>query len=92
MRVVGLPVDDVVARLPLWHTTTSTATRSSRTSSTSRSCRSPSTVALGDRWAAAAGIAPARAHELVVSRLIDLQRLNGQQLLHAQQPIGIEER
>lgn len=37
-------------------------------------------VVLGDRWAAAAGIDPERALALVVNRLIDLQRLNVQQL------------
>jgi len=33
-------------------------------------------VAFGDRWANAAGIAPARAHELFLSRLVQLQSLN----------------
>jgi AcrR family transcriptional regulator len=37
-------------------------------------------VVLGDRWAAAAGIDPDTALGLVVSRLIDLQGLNVQQL------------
>ena len=37
-------------------------------------------VALGDRWAKAAGIAPARAHELFLSRLVQLQSLNVEHL------------
>jgi AcrR family transcriptional regulator len=37
-------------------------------------------VALGDRWAVAAGIDPARARELFLSRLVELQGLNVRRL------------
>lgn len=92
MRVVGPLLDDVVARFTSLGY--QNVDRDSFVSDVFHFGIVPTVVyvALGDRWAAAAGIAPARAHELVVSRLIDLQRLNVQQLTREQQPIGTEER
>jgi len=43
-------------------------------------------IALGDRWASAAGISPARARALFLNRLVQLQELNVAQLRRTQRP------